>query len=334
MAESISQDVETPETRMLRELAELLRFQIEESNRPCCLKLLTTEQEAHARTRKQLEAEKRAHTTTKTEKDGEIQRHNATIKTITEELEAEKRAHTMTKTEKNGEIQRHNATIKTIAEQLEAEKRAHTTTRTEKDGEIRRHNATIKTITDQLEAEKRAHTTTRTEKDGEIRRHNATIKTITEQLEAEKRAHMTTKTKLDPEKLAHGDTGRDVRGMSGVLNETDDDEFKDLEAEMKGVEGGAGKVVEGSEDEEIGKGYQTGGVSETNQTDPSRVKSKYKIVNVTKISHTFRADEFIFRDSNGNSKSTGRGDWKPIKYGGQTAWMNSRYVCLESDKFK
>ena len=43
-------------------------------------------------------------------------------------------------------------------------------------------------------------------------------------------------------------------------------------------------------------------------------------VNVTKISHTFRPDEYIFTDSRNHRKSTIKDDWQQIQYNGEWVW--------------
>lgn len=44
-------------------------------------------------------------------------------------------------------------------------------------------------------------------------------------------------------------------------------------------------------------------------------------VNVTKIPHTFKQDEFCFTDRKGNKKSTSKEHWRKTKYGDRTVWV-------------
>ena len=48
--------------------------------------------------------------------------------------------------------------------------------------------------------------------------------------------------------------------------------------------------------------------------------SSYVEVSVTRISHTFRADEYLFTDSRNHRKSTIKDDWEQIQYNGEWVW--------------
>jgi hypothetical protein len=47
---------------------------------------------------------------------------------------------------------------------------------------------------------------------------------------------------------------------------------------------------------------------------------RYVEVNITKISHTFRADEYLFMDSRNHRKSPTKDDWEQIQYNGEWVW--------------
>ncbi len=47
---------------------------------------------------------------------------------------------------------------------------------------------------------------------------------------------------------------------------------------------------------------------------------RYAEVSVTRITHSFRADEYIFKDSGNNRRSTTKDEWEQIQYNGDWAW--------------
>lgn len=57
--------------------------------------------------------------------------------------------------------------------------------------------------------------------------------------------------------------------------------------------------------------------------------AEYYVVKVNRITHTFRSDEFVFKDKRGKLRSTTQNDWKKITYNGRSAWKHHKYVCTE-----
>ncbi|KAF4632627.1 hypothetical protein G7Y89_g5498 [Cudoniella acicularis] len=56
---------------------------------------------------------------------------------------------------------------------------------------------------------------------------------------------------------------------------------------------------------------------------------EYFVVKVSRKTHTFKSDEFIFKDKKGKVRSTTQDEWKKITYNGRSAWRHHKYVCTE-----
>lgn len=59
-----------------------------------------------------------------------------------------------------------------------------------------------------------------------------------------------------------------------------------------------------------------------------RTSGQYVEVTVEKITHTFSADEFVFRDAKGKKKTTKKEDWESGKYQGDKVWMFRTEDCV------
>ncbi|KAH7129631.1 hypothetical protein B0J13DRAFT_140058 [Dactylonectria estremocensis] len=87
----------------------------------------------------------------------------------------------------------------------------------------------------------------------------------------------------------------------------------------------AGNV--GQDASQYGYGYDYD--YEMAEAGPSRVSGdgsdgntgQYVEVTVEKITHTFSADDFVFRDAKGKKKTTKKEDWESGKYQGDKIWM-------------
>ncbi|KAE8442160.1 hypothetical protein EG329_003811 [Mollisiaceae sp. DMI_Dod_QoI] len=58
----------------------------------------------------------------------------------------------------------------------------------------------------------------------------------------------------------------------------------------------------------------------TAENADGRGAGRYVQVNVTRINHSFRADEYIFKDSRNHRKSTTKDEWEQIQYNGDWVW--------------
>jgi len=74
--------------------------------------------------------------------------------------------------------------------------------------------------------------------------------------------------------------------------------------------------------EENDEDYQMEEERDSQQSATSTAASDYFIVSVARRAHSFKKDEFIFKDNKGKSRSTTQDDWKRMTCNGRVAWKH------------